>query len=295
VRSRVRGLAVFSCAPHDLWKVIELPVPVRNQITVNHSPAVRQLELVVDQYERFGLLLADKQRARILVFELGEVVHAEELVDPLPRAEDHDHSYRRERVDSHVSALVHQHLRRAADATFERYKETGFGRLILGAHDEIAHELESLLHPYLKERLEARCAIAVGASDDEIRTAALAVEAGVERRKEAEVVDRLRAAVGAGRRGVAGLDPTLRALVDRRVERLVVSAGYSTPGWRCTGCGWIGRVGRSCPVCGETMVAVDDVVEEAVEEALAQSCDVETCDGNADLDVLGRIGALLRY
>ena len=43
------------------------------------------------------------------------------------------------------------------------------------------------------------------------------------------------------------------------------------------------------------MYAVDDVVEEAVEEALAQSCDVQVCVGNADLDVLGRIGALLRY
>ena len=43
------------------------------------------------------------------------------------------------------------------------------------------------------------------------------------------------------------------------------------------------------------MTAVDDVVEEAVEDALGQSCDVELCEGNADLDVLGRIGALLRY
>jgi len=43
------------------------------------------------------------------------------------------------------------------------------------------------------------------------------------------------------------------------------------------------------------MVQVDDVIEEAVEEAIAQSCDVEICVGNADLDVLGRVGALLRY
>jgi hypothetical protein len=43
------------------------------------------------------------------------------------------------------------------------------------------------------------------------------------------------------------------------------------------------------------MDLVDDVVEEAVEEALIQSCRVAVCDGNADLDVLGRIGALLRY
>jgi len=43
------------------------------------------------------------------------------------------------------------------------------------------------------------------------------------------------------------------------------------------------------------MERVDDVVEDAVEEALTQGLPVTICIGNADLDVLGSIGALLRY
>jgi hypothetical protein len=43
------------------------------------------------------------------------------------------------------------------------------------------------------------------------------------------------------------------------------------------------------------MRRVADLVEEAVDVAVAQSCRVDICTGNADLDVLGRIGALLRY
>jgi hypothetical protein len=43
------------------------------------------------------------------------------------------------------------------------------------------------------------------------------------------------------------------------------------------------------------MDEVADVVEDAVEEALAQACRVAFCRDNADLDVLGRVGALLRY
>ena len=294
-RSRTRGLAIFSCTARDFWKVVELPVGVRDQVVVNHSPYVRQLEVVVDEYERFGLLLADKVRARVFVYELGEIVESEEIIEPLPRGDDDDHSYRKDQAENHTTALVHQHLRHAADAAFRVFKDRGFERLILGAHGEIAHELESLLHPYLKERLEATCNIPVNASDDEIRSAALQVEADVERRKEAELVARLRDAVGAHNRGVAGLDDVLNALVERRVETLLVSHGYTHPGWRCPSCDHICRVGRSCPVCETEMIAVDDVVEEAVEEALAQSCEVEICVGNADLDVLGRIGALLRY
>ncbi len=134
-----------------------------------------------------------------------------------------------------------------------------------------------------------------GATDEEVRRAALDVEADVERVKEAEAVTALREAVGGGRRGVAGLDDTLMALVERRVETLLVSAGYDELGWRCGACRWIGRIGRTCPVCASEMDGVEDVVEEAVEEALGQSCRVEICVGNADLDVMGGIGALVRY
>jgi hypothetical protein len=74
-----------------------------------------------------------------------------------------------------------------------------------------------------------------------------------------------------------------------------VSQGFAAPGWRCDACDFIGTVGRRCPVCQADMHAVDDIVEEAIEEALRQSCRVEICVDNADLDVLGRIGALLRY
>ena len=37
------------------------------------------------------------------------------------------------------------------------------------------------------------------------------------------------------------------------------------------------------------------LVEEAVEVALGQSCRVITCVDNADLDVHGRVGAVLRF
>jgi hypothetical protein len=43
------------------------------------------------------------------------------------------------------------------------------------------------------------------------------------------------------------------------------------------------------------MTLLEDVVEEAVHEALTQQVRVDVCVGNADLDVLGRIGALLRF
>ena len=139
-----------------------------------------------------------------------------------------------------------------------------------------------------------RLAISTTAVPDEVRQAALCVEAAVTRRDEAAQVQRLRDAVGTGG-GVAGLGSTLAALVERRVDLLLVSDGYETEGWRCRSCRYLGPRGRRCPVCANAMDLVDDVVEEAVEEALANKCRVQMVRGSADLDVLGRIGALLRF
>jgi peptide chain release factor subunit 1 len=293
-RSRTRGLAFFSCSAHGLWRVVELPVPVRDQLVVNSLPAVGQLERVVQEFDRFGVLLADRQRARMFVFELGELVDRSELFDELPR--DYDARGDRERGDTrhHVDALAAQHLRRAAQVAWQVFGEQAFDHLTIGGPDEVVQQLERELHPYLQQRMCGRIGVDVAASLPDIRDAALAVEIEVERQHEAALVERLRDAVATGS-GVAGLDDVLAALAARRIDTLVVSQGFAQGGWRCGRCLFLTTVGRRCPTCGDEMENVDDVVEEAVEEALAQSCSVEICVDNADLDVLGRIGALLRY
>jgi peptide subunit release factor 1 (eRF1) len=151
------------------------------------------------------------------------------------------------------------------------------------------------LHTYLRERLCGRVHVPVGASHAEVRAAAEEVEAAVERDREAALVARLREAAATGRRGVAGLGATLKALNEHRVERLVVSKGFGQEGWRCPETGALAEVGPKNPVNGATMQRVGDVVEDAIEEAITQGIPVTICVGNADLDVLGRIGALLRY
>ncbi|MGH9276677.1 MAG: hypothetical protein ACRD12_00990 [Acidimicrobiales bacterium] len=294
-RSHMRGLALFSCSAHDLWRVVELGVPVRNRVVVNHTPYVRELEAIIARSQRFAVLLADRQRARILLFELGALVDRTELLDRLPRHDDDGGELTRDQVAGMTANAAFRHLRRAAAATFQVFREQGFDHLVIGAPEEVEPALERELHPYLQERIAARPVIAVNASDDEITQMAQAVEEDLERTRELVLVTRLRNALGTGHAAVAGLEGTLAALVARRVETLLVSEDYEAPGWRCRSCSFVGARGPSCPVCEARMDRVDDVVEEAVEEALTQSCRVAVCAGNADLDVLGRIGALLRY
>lgn len=294
-RKRTRGLAIFASGS-QLWEVFELPVPVRNQLVVNSTPHIRQLESVRENGRRFAVVLADRQRARLFAFELGELVEQSERFDRLPRHEDDGGDLDRDHVHDRAAHAAHVHLKRTAAAAFEIHRDQPFDHLVLGVADDLVHELERELHPYLRDRLAGRINVAVTAPVENVRTAALEVEQQVEHRRQAATVERMRAAVHAKTGlGTAGLDQVLAALAERRVETLLVSDGYEAEGWRCQPCRALARVGPTCSMCGAAMVKVDDVLEEAIEDALSESCRVEVCAGNADLDVLGRVGALLRY
>jgi peptide chain release factor subunit 1 len=292
-RATTRGLAFYACSAHDLFEVVAVPVGFRDRVVVNHTPAMGQLESVLQEHERIGVLLADRQRARMFTFELGTLTERTEAVDLLPRG-DAGHADRGD-LDHALANDAHTHLRHAADVAFRAYQDKPFTRLAVGAPDAINRELHGLLHPYLRERHCERIALNPGASLEEVRRVALDVEYRAERKREAARVERLRDAVASGRRGVAGLAPTLQALNDRRVETLLVSDGYVEEGWRCPRTGALAAVGPLSPNGGGRMDRVDDVVEDAVFAAINQGCRIEVCIDNADLDVLGRIGALLRY
>ncbi len=293
-RSRVRGIAMFSSAAHDLWQVVELPVSVRSELVVNSAPAVGQLEAVVQQATTIGVVAVDKTHARAFVYRLGELVGQSEITSEVGRDYDTTGEHDRGGVEEHRDAMLQQHLRAAASLAWSMHQTHPLDHVVIAASDKIATNLEAHLHPYLRERLRHRLGVEPSASQSEIRDAALRVATRIEVEREAARVDELRAAVSAKGRGVAGIDAVLGALTDQRVDRLLVSNGYSTSGWHCPECGRLATVGRTCN-CGAEMEHLDDVVEHAVDEALAQSCHVDVCIDNADLDVMGRIGALLRY
>src|SRR5207302_10578668 len=126
-------------------------------------------------------------------------------------------------------------LSRSVQHALSVYKRSGFDHLVLSVPDGVLAALERELHSYLRERIVARLSIPTTAGDDEVRQAVLRVEEQVERDREAALVRSLRDRLGVGT-AVAGLGPVLTALLERRVETLLVSAGFETAGWRCPRC-----------------------------------------------------------
>lgn len=293
-RSNTRGLAFFACRDPELFRVVPLPVPVQSRVVVNDQPALGELQALVDQAVRLGVLLVDRQRARMFVFSLGEVVEHQESNEPLPREVDTRAKAERSDHAGHLDAVVDQHLRHAVDLAWRAYNEVGYDRLAVSVPDDLRPRLRELAHPYLRERYHGSIDVPPTASLDRIRQAAQAIEERLERERERSVVERFVAAL-ASSRGVEGLASTLDALHDRRVDTLLVSKGYTAPGWRCGTSGRLAERGRHCTSCGEEMFELDDVVHEAIEQAITSSTRVVIVADDADLDVHGRIGAILRY
>lgn len=284
-RSATRGLVIVCSSTASLWEAIPVPVSLRSQLVVGHGPALGQLEALVQEADVIAAVLTDRQRARIVVFQLGQVVAEREVLTEVPRNAD----------DHQEAALLVAHSKATAQALFELHRdEVEVDAVVVAGPDEVRSQLDRHLHPYLAERRVGRLSVPVTATPEQLRELVLELETRLEATREAALVKDLRAAL-ARKDAVAGLPATLHALSARRVGHLLVSGGYQATGWRSLDGSVLAAVGPRCDLCPEMMVRADDVVEEAIDLALRTGTRVTVLAECDDLDVLGHIGGLVRF
>jgi peptide chain release factor subunit 1 len=291
-RSTTRGLALFSCSAQGWYEAIDLPVAVRDEAGIGPAPRIRQLVEAHDEPEAFLLALVDRTRLRLFRVighdrrELATTVtHQERSVDTSIELGSFEH---------HAEEAARTHLRRAAAEIDDAVRAWPVRPLVVGGPDDAVAELERRVHPTTRERIVGRAGVRVAAPLEEIVAAARVVADRAERDREAALVEDLRQRAAGAHGGVVGLEATLHVLSEQRVGVLLVADEFTAPGARCPACGHIGADVRQCPVCGTTNVEIDDVVEVAIEQAVAQGADVEFCR-DSGLERFGSIAAIERY
>jgi peptide chain release factor subunit 1 len=284
----VHGVAIFACGPSGLWEVLRLPHVVDLEVAIDAAPRLEQLTRDSDTGS-WAVVLVSRSHGRVLrgsphrlveTLERNDDVHGQHKQGGWSQAR-YERSVDRE-ADSHVDALL-QTLHRA-------YRRRRFDHLLFVTHDELWPAIERSLHPDLQPlvvgRVEAE--IEYASPDDVLQTARPEMER-VEIEREREVFARLAEGLGTGGRGAAGLQPTLDALLQGRVETLLVLDGFSAPGAVCPRCGWMGAdpdAGR-CPVDGAELERRENIVEAAIASALQQDARVTVVprrDDPADAD-----------
>ncbi len=241
-----------------------------------------------------GILLVDRERYRLVVVNGDEITEPAAGADDLLR--DYDRAPRGD-VSSHLEEHVDQHVRAAARAVVAVGDAVPLAALVVGGSRELLPAVLEQLPPALRSAAEELPGLGPDSDVPTLRSVARrAAEGAVKRDDDAAVATlRERAWPGSASPAVTGLEAVAAAAAEDRVGELLVSSGFRRPGWRCEECGRRCGVGPHCPVCGAKMVGVTDVVGEVVAQVERFGGTVRRCEHSADLDVAGRIGALLRF
>ncbi|MDQ3647635.1 MAG: host attachment protein [Actinomycetota bacterium] len=290
-----RAVALFASSGADLFEILRLPRSVGSDVVIDHSPFVEPLAALHGSERQWAVLLSNRRTARLFAGGAARLEELERVRDEVrgQHAQGGTEQARRQRSIDHE---VDQHLKNAAEALRRRARRRSVDRLLVGGPPELVGRLEDALDASLRERLAGRVEVDVEhATADVLLEAARPLFEADDERREGEALNRLKAGVGGGGRGVAGLANTLEALSEQRVEILLMDDGFSADGARCPSCGWLGVEARTCPADGTPLEHREDVVEDAVGRALAQSAEILVVRRLEDLRPLGGIGAVLRF
>jgi len=291
-----RGLAIFASEPAGLFEVLKLPRPVEHKVAISDSPCVQPLAQI-GAGELWWLLLCDRRRVRLLAGTVDGMVEVWRQDDDT-KGQHEQGGWSQARYQRSVDKEAEDHLR-AVDAELQRrLRGTRIAGLLLGGPKETVTQLEGMLHADVKRCLQGRFDADVwNTSADEVLQAARPVLDELTARRDHELLERVNEGLGTGGRAARGLTDVLEAVVERRVDTLIVQEGFSAKGTRCPQCGWLGvSAGAQCPADGTITEKVDDVVGAAVASAFAQDARVRYLPlDDTNLEQKGSIAALLRF
>lgn len=285
-----RGIALFACGPLGLLAAIPLPQVFRSRLAVDHTPLVRELYALENEFGRVLCAAYDRTTARffdVTAFGLEELpgLSAGETTRPTPG----EHAF-----NQRIRAEKQRHYAQIAQRLFELTRENAVRGIVLAGTGPEARAVEPHLHPYVAQLLLGTVRVnPKTVAPTELLPAVLGVRRESEREWEARHLKALREALGTGW-ATKGVEGTLQALARGQVRTLLVDAEQSQPGYRCTASGRLATSEESCRAEGYAE-AVPDVIDEAIEEALRQHAQVDVVEDRGSRAGVDGLAALLRF
>jgi peptide chain release factor subunit 1 len=197
-------------------------------------------------------------------------------------------------LDGYIDQVAVRNLRDVVDLTQRFYRAGRCDRIILGGTKENRAHFMSMLPKDLQDKVIGDISIDMYAGPMHVldRTQVL-IQNSVRERKAALV----QAAISAAHqeKGSLGLEDTLQALQEQRIQTLVISEGYSAPGASCDYCNYLSASTEpECPICDGTMQPIEDIVDHLIHRALELGVEIAFVD-DPDLQENGSIGAVWRF
>ena len=298
-----KSIVLFSDKSDGFFWQRTFHVPVRNDVRWSQDTIyVRPLLDVLDEYERYGVILTDKTSARLFTVFMGEIEEHQDAFAPAPIKHlvttGTDHMRSQMNLQRKAEEHMKWHLKNVAEKVDTLARQHGFDRLMIGGPEPATSELKRLLPKALRSHLVTTLHLPMITNQKQILEVTLQVEQEIERDEETKMVGDL-ITVAAKRAGaVVGLDATLLTLQEGRIWKLVYAEGYAARGTQCTNClAYLAELQGAYSYCGEKTKVVEDLLERISERVVDAGGKMELVRSAVAgrLKESGGIGAFLRF
>ncbi len=291
---KARAMAIFSSVPKNFFEAYMLTLEMENQLIVDTSPYIRPLAMLREEWESFAIALLDHKNAKLFLISSAVISDTKKM---------HKHIMNKHKKGG-WSQMRFQRLRKGAIEHFfkevsekleEFLEKEKVRRIVLAGPGNAKKEFQEFLPEHLKKKIIATIDEDLDVPEGQLLSDSLHDFFKKERQEEIEMVQDLRAEILKGGLVTYGVDDTLKAVTEGRVELLLINMGTKVKGWKCERCD-IFRLGavKKCELCGNDVFNVD-VVEEMVEASESMGTTLEFIKDDQFLEELGGVAAFLRY
>jgi peptide chain release factor subunit 1 len=193
-----RSMVVFSCAPDGFFRAYTLAIAVRNQVIVGERPYVKPLASLLDYYGGYGVVLVDKQGARLFSFHLGELREQEGILGESIRHTKRGGSSAKTGVRGGVTGqtnyedeLAERNVREVAEFAGHFFSENNVRRILIGGTDENIAFLRNQLPKSWQSLVVGTFPMSMSASNIEVLEKSIQICKESEFRKEEQVQKKL--------------------------------------------------------------------------------------------------------
>ncbi|HEY0080132.1 MAG TPA: Vms1/Ankzf1 family peptidyl-tRNA hydrolase [Pyrinomonadaceae bacterium] len=302
-RPSANGVAIFACAgANDFFEAVQLDAPIEHhRLYIYNQPHLYPLARIMDQFPRYVALVADTNRARIVVFGRGTAINTEEIQNV--KINRHKAGgWSQMRFQRHADNYHLHHAKELVETLERIVAEERAEHVVLAGDEVIIPVLREQLPKALAEKVIDIVSLDINAPEHEIFDATMESLREHDAQTDAEKVERVINAYRSGGLGVVGATATLEALTMGQVDELLLTASMQEIKALEEDISELDVVITGEPVVAGTDGAVQNLetpsvvmADELVTRAQQTAARVTFIEDPELLANFGGVGALLRY
>jgi peptide chain release factor subunit 1 len=292
--SSTRGLAIFACAgAQDFFQAGQFEVPFeRHHLFVYERPHLYPLGRLIDEYRRYAVVLADTNRAKIIVFAAGQALNRKE-VENVKTKRTQIGGWSQSRYQRHMENYHLHHAKEVMDLLERTFRDEAINSVILaGDEATVIPILREQMSKELSEKVIDVLSLGIDTPEHELFEQSLAAFRRHDTLSDMEKVERLLNEYRADDLGVAGVAETLAALSNGQAEEMLITKSAGDLKYDEAEVANVLRSYGHTPARLDHRTVADELIRRAAELSSAQVTFIEDA---SLLEPVGGVGAFIRY